>query len=391
MKLNNIFAFLQIFLLFSSSVLAVKERISISRGHSRRSRRLSANKVLKFNTRDCPRPEFDFISFIKGIHDAGTVSIEDLIVDSIVSKMKLESGTEECLGQVEEAFNKKVKDAEKEVEIMAKKGLNNIMDQVKSLNMMRGYEIELLDRLKANPKEFCEKARKSITYYTKPHNERKSAVEKILKNLEDHKKWTLEDWEENSRDGIFTSHNTKSEIYDKLLHLTKNHKDKSYNHIYEMVIKHYTKEIEEISEILKNSAAIVKLDCSSLPEEEDLKRNCFQVSIGVKARQLWELISQPDTSAIKKCLKVILTEKLLVKLVSVAITTVLNSVLNILGFFVVSILKAVLFAFYFTARLIKATKSKNVSERSQAMGEAVGFAYRLVLATLQVGRKRRLK
>ena len=388
MKLNTLFAFLQIFLLFSSSVLAVKERISISRVHSRRSKIMSANKVHKFNTRDCPRPEFDFISFIKGIHDAATAEIEDLIVDSIVSKMKIESGTEECLGQVEDAFNKKIKDAEKEVEIMAKKGLNNIMDQAKSLNMMRGYEVELLERLKGNPKEFCEKVKKTITFYVKPHNERKSAVEKILKNLEDHKKWTLEEWEENSRDGIFTTHNTKSEIYDKLLLLKKNHKDKSYNQIYEMVIKHYTKENKEIEEVIKNSATIVKLDCSSLPEEEDLQRNCFQVSIGVKARQFWELISQPDTSAIKKCLKVILSETLLVKLVSVAITTILNSVLNILGFFVSSILKAVLFAFYFIARLIKATKSKKVSERSQAMGEAVGFAFRVVLAALQVGKRR---
>jgi hypothetical protein len=391
MKINTILAILQIFLICSSSVLAVKDQIKVSRLHSRRHKKIS--RAQKFNMKSCEKPTIDFIAFIKGIYDAVNDSVEGVLTSFILQKYKVQEGTEQCYSMVEEAFNAKIHAAEKEVEKVAKNGLNNVLDQVKALNVkVYSYEISLMENLRGNPKAFCKTAKKTIKFKVKEDVEKEAHLKKVIGYLEDPEKqsWTLEDWKDFKK-GLFTTYETRDEIYQKLKDRVHKHPELAFSKILHNVLDEYKKDYKKVEDLLKNAKPITELKCKNLPDDVNFQRDCYQVGVGVKARQFWELIKHPDSGEIKKCLKTILTEMIYEKLISVSVETIINIILNAVGFFMSTFFKVVVFAFIFIERVIKATTSKDVKEKSQAMGEAIGYAYHIVTVMLQVGRRRLLK
>lgn len=166
MKINTIYALLQIFLICSYSVLAVKDQIRVSRILSRRNHRVSKsiNINQKFNIKSCENSTIDFIAFIKGIFISVNESLHESLAGFIVDKFKLKEGTEQCFKMVGQAFDAKIQKAEKEVEILAKEGLNKVLDQIKNLNVkIYNFEFSLLENLRGNPKEFCRRRKRQLS------------------------------------------------------------------------------------------------------------------------------------------------------------------------------------------------------------------------------------
>lgn len=165
----------------------------------------------------------------------------------------------------------------------------------------------------------------------------------------------------------------------------------SLNNVLHGVLEEYKKEYKKVEGLLSDAKPIINLKCKNLPDEKNYQTDCYQVGIGIKARQFWELITNPDSAEITNCLKKFLTEMIFNKLISVTVKAILNIVLNAFGIFAATLIRVLLYVMILIDRFIKATKSKDVKEKSLAMGEAIGYAYHIVKVILQVGKKRLLK
>lgn len=395
MKINTIYALLQIFLICSYSVLAVKDQIRVSGILSRRNHRVSKSKNInqKFNIKSCENSTIDFIAFIKGIFISVNESLHESLAGFIVDKFKLKEGTEQCFKMVGEAFDAKIQKAEKEVEILAKEGLNKVFDQIKNLNVkIYNFEFSLLENLRGNPKEFCRTAKKTIKFKIRDSQEAEQHLKKVINYLEDPEKqsWTLKDWEEFKK-GILNIYETREEIYDRLKNGVNKHPEMTLNNVLHGVLEEYKKEYKKIERLISDAKPIINLKCKNLPDEKNYQTDCYQVGIGIKARQFWELMTNPDSIEITNCLKKFLTEMIFNKLISVTVKAILNIILNAFGIFAATLIKVLLYVMILIDRVIKATKSKNVKEKSLAMGEAIGYAYHIVKVILQVGKRRLLK
>jgi uncharacterized membrane protein (Fun14 family) len=87
----------------------------------------------------------------------------------------------------------------------------------------------------------------------------------------------------------------------------------------------------------------------------------------------------------------IIGEKLLSTVVTMAVDMILSMIINIIGFMALSIIKVVYFGVVFINKLYSSLVEKDVSLRSRYIGEAVGYAIKIVQSALQLKRKKKFR
>jgi hypothetical protein len=136
-------------------------------------------------------------------------------------------------------------------------------------------------------------------------------------------------------------------------------------------------------------------ECNNLPDEENQNLKCYEVGIFKYVTVLWDLLTstktKDDKDQIKSCFKHLINDQILQTIIKFTTEQLLGIIKKVLGFMFLRVVKSLYYSIRLLVRFLKASVVKDVAERSERLGEAAGFAVKMLMSSACGKKKRRMK
>jgi hypothetical protein len=428
MKLNTkLIAVIFIFLMINSNVLAFRESLSLSRFKQEKIITGPPGPHLKSNQgppgphmstnqgyiqqknipaeEGCPgETDFDIIRFIYGFVMTISGSIEDDISEFFHGMVGTGKKVDQCFETLGKAFITKLNAEEKKLkdltnQLMSDKEKENKIAYLKKV--LKGKEKEI-EKFKSNPKELCKLMAQAEELKKEAQEELERIAQDMTFLLNDKSKTKLDDYNPNKSTlekicnlnlhDIMIPIDAKKKLY-RLLVLNSKTPGLSFDQV-----KANTKKFIDMyptnSDISKTNYSFLD-KCDDLPNEDNHNMRCYQVGVFKHVSVLWDLLTstktKDDKDQIKACFKHFIIDSIFVEIISVATDKLIELIKKVFSYMFLQGIKSLYYGVRLLITFITATKTKDISEKSELFGQSAAYAVKMLMSSLCIDKKRKLK
>lgn len=426
MKLNTKFiAVIFIFLIINSNVLAMRDSLSLSRNkqhklttgppgphlssnHGPPGPHLSSNRgyIQQKNIpaeEGCPgETDFDILSFIYGFIMTVTGSdIEDFVHDLIGTGKKVD----QCFETLTNAFITRLNSEEKNLkdlanQLMSEKEKENKIAYLKKV--LKGKEKDI-EKFKSNPKELCRLMAQAEELKKEAQEELVRIAQDMTTLLNDKSRTKLEDYNPDKSTfekicnlnlhDIMIPIDAKKKLY-RILVLQNNSKPGLPFDQVKANAKKFIDMYPTNSDISKTNYSFID-KCDDLPTEDNKNMRCYQVGIFKHVSVFWDLLSstksKDNKDEIKKCFKHFIVDSFFQQIITITTDKVIALVQKVFNYMFLQGIKSLYYGVRLFITFVNATKSNDISKKSELFGQAGGYAVKMLMSAMCLDKKRKLK
>lgn len=393
MKFNTLLSLVFIFLISSSSVLAVHNTIKHSRTHNHKKlhnkRKYTHSSAEKLN---CPSEQnFDVLNFFIGALQA----INDSPVSYIVDFLRHADGKEtieekNCKDLIKQQYVVELQNIKESVYDKVKGSLELSLSYTKEFLGLTLANKQLLEKHDKNPKALCLDNVKILKHQQEESEDWSKMSHRILEQIDKaiKMKFTLEDLKKRSSD-IF-KRTPKLLIYEYIRDMMPPNHDQ--NNIIDLLLSAKTQigsswqASEERKKLIKQNNSVSS--CDNLPSLIKNDEICTNANYTSRAVAFWNTL---NFGTVKSCLLAFGFGTIINKILTAGVNLVLKVLANLFSLFAITAAKIIYYAAKLFYNIKKAFGSQEYKEKSGYWGSAVGYGIKIVMTISGIAKKRKLK